>query len=70
MKLIFQDRFGDERIVEPDITPDKAGAAIAKFINSINPNYKIYYTRITGPMEDGSYEYDVGSHSEFFYLRP
>lgn len=70
MKLIFENSIGVETIVEPDITPNEASAAITNFIKSKNPDYKIYYIRILGPMEDGSYEYDVGSHSEFFYLRP
>ena len=37
------------------------------YIKKINPNYKIYYTRIW-QQPDGRYCVDVGSHSEFFYF--
>ena len=51
-----------------EATLETAQGMIVNHVHKLNPNYRIYYIRQLGPYEDGSFSYDVGSHSEFFYL--
>ena len=64
MKLYFENRFGEKRLLGKYKTEKGAIRRINRFCDE--HNFKIYYMRIT---ETEEYKwYDVGSHSEFFYL--
>ena len=68
--LCFQDRFGDLRLIQSDITGDDEVVMkrIKEYIKEISPNFKIYYVRSW--TENNVRTYDVGSHTEFFKLIP
>ena len=64
--LYFKNAKGRRILVRDGIaTDDEVFSSIRDFIYSKNPNYKIYYFRSWG---ENPVVYDVGSHSEFFYL--
>lgn len=71
-QLIFQNSRGQERIIAEVHNYHDITNAIDKFIADANdrwPNkkpFKSYYIRIWN--EDGRAKFDVGSHSEFFFL--
>ena len=65
MKLYFENSYGDRRIIAEPQTENEAWKEISKFCS--DRNFKIYYSR-TWRDNDGLKVYDVGSHSEFFYL--
>lgn len=65
MKLYFKNSRGQKRVIAEPKTRDEAWKEIHKFCE--DRNFKIYYVR-TWIRPDGLEEYDVGSHSEFFYL--
>ena len=65
MKLYFKNSRGEKRIVAEPKTEKEAMKEINKFCS--DRNFKIYYVR-TWRTPDGLKEYDVGSHTEFFYL--
>lgn len=68
MELYFRDSYDSLRFVKT-IERDNAMSEIAKYIHKLNSEYKIPYYRIyTTP--EGVTVFDVGSHSEFFELRP
>lgn len=68
MELYFNDRFKELHFVKT-IEQDNAISEIAKYIRELNPEYKIpYYRTYTTP--ENITIFDVGSHSEFFELRP
>ena len=64
MKLIFQSSNGNERVITNVDTWCAACSEINKFLDE--HNFKSYYTRIWE--ENGRLKYDVGSHTEFFFL--
>jgi hypothetical protein len=64
MKLIFQNSHGVERIIAFPKDEEEAMKEIYKFCEE--RNFKIYYVRTW--MENNRKKYDVGSHTEFFYL--
>lgn len=64
MRLIFQNSFGEERVIAEPSNRKEAFKEINKFLN--DHNYKSYYTNIHEV--DGRLRIDVGSWSEFFYL--
>lgn len=64
MKLIFQNSHGVERVIAYPNNEDEAIVEIYKFCR--DRNFKIYYVRSW--MENNRKVYDVGSHTEFFYL--
>ena len=64
MKLYFQNSLGQERVIADVATTKEAYKEINKFCEE--RNFKIYYVRTW--MENGRQKYDVGSHTEFFYL--
>lgn len=69
MKLYFENRYGEMKLVSAVATPETANQLIRKYIGAINPNYKIYYTRYWNVDEERFHRvYDVGSHTEFFHL--
>lgn len=64
MKLIFQNSQGIERIIAFPNSEEEAMKEINKFCKE--RNFKICYVRTW--MENNRKVYDVGSHTEFFYL--
>ena len=71
MKLYFEDRYGERRVIATNITEEQVGIEIIKFIKKQNEGrakpFKSYYTR-SWTNEKGETVYDVGSWSEFFIL--
>ena len=64
MKLIFQNSRGVERVIASPSNEEEAMKEIYKFCEE--RNFKIYYVRTW--MSGNRKKYDVGSHTEFFYL--
>ena len=64
MKLIFQNSRGEERVIAEPQNREEVHKEIKKFLDE--HNFKSYYTRIWE--ENGRLKYDVGSHTEFFFL--
>lgn len=64
MKLYFENSLGKERLIAEVENEDEAFKEINKFCEE--RNFKIYYIRTW--MVNGRKKYDVGSHTEFFYL--
>lgn len=65
MKLYFENSRGQRRIIAEPETRDDAWTEIHNFCEE--RDFHIYYVR-TWKTPDGAEVYDVGSHSEFFYL--
>lgn len=64
MNLYFQNSDGNERIIANINSVDDTFKEMKKFMNE--HNFNSYYTR--GWEENGRIKFDVGSHTEFFYL--
>lgn len=64
MKLIFQNNRGQERVIAEPSNIEECYKEINKFLD--DHNFKSYYTRVWE--ENGRLAFDVGSHTEFFYL--
>ena len=64
MKLIFKNSRGKERVIAEPSTAEEIFKEINKFLD--DHNFKSYYTRVWE--EDGRLKFDVGSHTEFFYV--
>ena len=64
MKLIFRNSQGKERVIAEPSNVEEVSKEIKKFID--DHNFKSYYTRVWE--ENGRLKFDVGSHTEFFYL--
>ena len=65
MKLYFENSYGERRVITEPANEEEAMKEIHKFCN--DRNFKIYYTR-SWRNKEGLKVYDVGSHTEFFYL--
>lgn len=65
MKLYFENSRGQRRVIAEPKTEKEAWKEINNFCEE--RNFKIYYVR-EWKAEDGANVYDVGSHTEFFYL--
>lgn len=65
MKLYFENSCGERRLIANPKTDEDVFKEINKFCD--DRNFHIYYTRIWVNSE-GLKVFDVGSHSEFFYL--
>lgn len=65
MKLYFQNSRGKRRKIAAPLTEEDAIKIIHAFCEE--RNFKIYYTR-SWRAADGTKVFDVGSHTEFFYL--
>ena len=65
MKLYFENSYGQRRIIAKPQTEEEAWREIHKFCQ--DRSFKIHYVREWRDT-DGLKCYDVGSHSEFFYL--
>lgn len=64
MKLIFSNSEGKERVIANPKNEEEALEFIYAFCEE--RNFRIYYIRSW--MRDNRTKYDVGSHTEFFYL--
>ena len=64
MKLYFKNSRGERRIIAEPNTEEEAIKEINKFCN--DRNFEVYYIRTWERQE--TKVYDVGSHTEFFYL--
>lgn len=64
MKLYFQNSQGKERVIAEINSEKEAFKEINKFCEE--RNFKIYYIRTW--MVNGRKKFDVGSHTEFFWL--
>jgi hypothetical protein len=64
MKLYFQNSQGKERVIAEVSDEKEAFDEINKFCEE--RNFKIYYIRTW--MVNGRKKFDVGSHTEFFWL--
>lgn len=64
MKLYFENSQGIERVIAEVANEKEAYKEINKFCEE--RNFEIYYIRTW--MSNGRKVYDVGSHTEFFYL--
>ena len=65
MVLYFENSRGVKRVIAEPQTREEAWKEIDKFCS--DRNFKIYYSR-QWRNNEGLEVYDVGSHSEFFYL--
>lgn len=65
MKLYFENSYGERRIIAEPKTEEEAYKEMNKFCE--DRNFEIYYIR-NWRNKEGLKVYDVGSHSEFFYL--
>ncbi len=66
MKLYFENSKGRRKLLGKYKTEKGAVRRIHRFCEE--HNFKVYYMRVTDYAERGVKWYDVGSHSEFFYL--
>lgn len=64
MKLLFSNSRGIERIIGKPSCLSEATKIISNFLE--NHNFTTYYTIMQ--FEGDRLEFDVGSHTEFFYL--
>lgn len=65
MKLYFKNSYGERRVIAEPATEESAMESIHAFCEE--RNFKIYYVR-SWINQEGLKVFDVGSHSEFFYL--
>ena len=65
MKLYFENSMGERRLIAEPNTELDAWNEIHKFCDE--RDFQIYYVR-TWQNDEGLTKYDVGSHTEFFYL--
>lgn len=65
MKLYFENSYGERRIIAEPETEETAMEAIHTFCDE--RNFRIYCVR-SWIDEEGFKVYDVGSHTEFFFL--
>lgn len=65
MTLYFENSWGERRIIATPNNEAEAIGEIHKFCG--DREFKIYYTR-TWTDNSGAKVFDVGSHTEFFYL--
>ena len=67
--IYFKKSYDVVKVVKIDADPSKILHEIKEYVRKINPNYKIYYFRSWGDPSDPKITwYDVGSHTEFFYV--
>jgi hypothetical protein len=65
MKLYFENSRGQRRVIAEPHSEEEAWKEIHRFCE--DRKFKIYYVREC-QTPDGARCYDVGSHTEFFYL--
>lgn len=72
LKLIFKNSYGQERVIANPRDEKEAMKEINKFVDECNAKrtdgkkFEIYYIRSWE--HNGRKTFDVGSHTEFFYL--
>lgn len=66
MKLYFENSWGERRLIGEPETRLGANKMVSDFCKA--RDFEIYYVR--NWVQNGELVYDVGSHSEFFYLLP
>ena len=64
-KVVFQNRFGLDKLIGTAQNEQDGIKIIENFLFLYN--YKVPYWRVWE--EDGKKWYDVGSHTEFFYIQ-
>lgn len=64
MKLIFQNSYGESRVIAEPSSKEECIKEINKFLD--DHNFKSYYMRVCE--SNGLLELDVGSYTEFFYI--
>ena len=64
--LYFIRSNGEKRLVKENVDKETAMNHIREYVASLNPNFQIYYFRYWE--KDGGTTYDIGSHTEFFWL--
>lgn len=69
MVLTYENTKGEETKVCDITSIDEVSSAIESHIKKLNPKYEIPYVRISANRDERTLIYDVGSHSEFFYLK-
>lgn len=65
MKLFFKNSKGEERLIAEPSNREEVIKAINKFLDE--HNFKSYYMRVWE--ENDRLKIDVGSHTEFFFLK-
>ena len=69
MTLTYENSKGEETKVCDISSIDEVSGAIESHIKKLNPDYEIPYVRISANRDERTLIYDVGSHTEFFYLK-
>ena len=64
--LYFIRSNGEKRLVKENVDKETAMNHMREYVASLNPNFQIYYFRYWEA--DGGTKYDIGSHTEFFWL--
>ena len=64
LTLFFRNSRGEKRVIAYPASVEDAHVEMKKFMKE--RNFKSYYARVWE--EDGVLKFDVGSHSEFFFL--
>ena len=74
MKVYFKNIWGERRVIAEIQSENEMGKVISDFIAQCNAKkpagakpFVSYYTR-SWETEDGLIQYDVGSHTDFFFL--
>lgn len=68
-EIYFDNGYGEPYKISFARTEDEIVPAIIKWVQEVNPRYKIYYIRFYTD-EEGVQHYDIGSHSQFFFANP
>ena len=66
MELLFENSKGKKRKIAEPTSYKEATNEINKFLKE--HNFESYYTRVIVNKERNGLMFDVGSHTEFFYL--
>ena len=67
MKLYFENKFEEMRLIGTPASEEEAIQMMYDFCEE--RSFKVYYVRSWKNKEKNMMQYDVGSHSEFFYLQ-
>ena len=68
-EIYFDNGYGEPYKVSFARTEDEIVPAIIKWVQEVNPRYKIYYVR-SHTDENGVRHYDIGSHTQFLFAEP
>lgn len=68
MYLYFEHSDGSFTLIGKCESQNEIYQKINEYVRVLNPNYKIYYIREWGDLDNGGINYDVGSHTEFFHV--